>query len=93
MMKEKGHVPPVKSQGIKTKLVPWIKRMVRQPYTGRWIEHFMGTGFVAFNVRPQAAIMADTNPPPYRFLQGAAERRNYPSAGEALSTKGRCCPF
>ncbi len=36
--------------------------MMPQPYTGRWIEPFMGTGVVAFNVRPQAAIMADTNP-------------------------------
>ena len=41
-------VPPIKSQGIKTKLVPWIKALIPEA-KGRWIEPFMGTGVVAFN--------------------------------------------
>ena len=40
-------VPPIKSQGIKTKLVPWIKQCLPL-YKGKWIEPFMGTGVVAF---------------------------------------------
>ena len=55
-------VPPIKSQGIKTKLVPWIKEVIPKEMNGTWIEPFMGTGVVAFNVRPNKAILADTNP-------------------------------
>jgi DNA adenine methylase len=55
-------VPPIKSQGIKTKLVPWIKEIVPKKINGTWIEPFMGTGVVAFNIRPNRAILADTNP-------------------------------
>lgn len=54
-------VPPVKSQGIKTKLVPWIKAVTPQ-VTGRWIEPFLGTGVVAFNMAQRGAILNDTNP-------------------------------
>ena len=42
-------VPPIKCQGIKTKLVPWIKSIVPTDIEGRWIEPFMGSGVVAFN--------------------------------------------
>lgn len=55
-------VPPIKSQGIKTKLVPWIKDVVPKDIKGRWIEPFMGTGVVAFNIRPNSAILCDSNP-------------------------------
>lgn len=55
-------VPPIKSQGIKTKLVPWIKSIVPDDFSGRWIEPFMGTGVVAFNVAPSKSILCDTNP-------------------------------
>lgn len=54
-------VPPIKSQGIKTKLVPWIKAVTPQ-VTGRWIEPFLGTGVVAFNMAQRGAILNDTNP-------------------------------
>lgn len=55
-------VPPIKSQGIKTKLVPWIQSIVPQNFEGRWIEPFMGTGVVAFNIAPKHALLCDTNP-------------------------------
>jgi len=58
----KVKVPPIKSQGIKTKLVPWIKSIVPSDFEGIWIEPFMGTGAVAFNVAPHKAILCDTNP-------------------------------
>ena len=54
-------VPPIKSQGIKTKLVPWI-RAIMPPTRGRWIEPFLGTGVVAFNMAQRRAILNDTNP-------------------------------
>jgi DNA adenine methylase len=54
-------VPPIKSQGIKTKLVPWIQALIPH-YTGRWIEPFMGTGVVAFNMNFSNFLLSDTNP-------------------------------
>ncbi|GAB4211661.1 MAG: Dam family site-specific DNA-(adenine-N6)-methyltransferase [Roseiflexaceae bacterium] len=54
-------VPPIKCQGIKTKLVPWIKDHADLS-SGRWIEPFMGSGVVGFNIRPSRAIFADINP-------------------------------
>jgi DNA adenine methylase len=54
-------VPPIKSQGIKTKLVPWIMGLVPKA-NGKWIEPFLGTGVVAFNSGYKQAILNDTNP-------------------------------
>ncbi|MFH1009173.1 MAG: Dam family site-specific DNA-(adenine-N6)-methyltransferase [Candidatus Latescibacterota bacterium] len=61
-MNNRIYVPPIKSQGIKTKLVPWISSIIPEPFTGTWIEPFMGTGVVAFNVCPKSAVMSDSNP-------------------------------
>ena len=61
-MEEKVYVPPLKIQGIKTKLVPIIKQNICLDSDGIWIEPFMGSGVVGFNVKPNQAIFADTNP-------------------------------
>jgi DNA adenine methylase len=55
-------IPPIKCQGIKTKIVPLIKQIVRLDTHGRWIEPFMGSGVVGFNIMPRNAIFSDTNP-------------------------------
>jgi len=55
-------VPPIKCQGIKTKLVEWIKDHSSLEGNGTWIEPFMGSGVVGFNMRPSRAIFADVNP-------------------------------
>lgn len=55
-------VPPIKSQGIKTKLVQWISLNVKEIKFDRWVEPFMGTGVVAFNIRPKKALLCDSNP-------------------------------
>ncbi len=55
-------VPPIKSQGIKTKLVGWIHSNVEEIEYERWVEPFMGTGVVAFNIRPKKALLCDSNP-------------------------------
>lgn len=39
----KVSVPPIKSQGIKTKLVPWVRDVVPVDFDGVWIEPFLGT--------------------------------------------------
>lgn len=65
-------IPPIKSQGIKTKLVPSIISMVPE-FEGRWIEPFLGTGVVAFNIKPEHAILNDINPHIIRFYQSIQE--------------------
>jgi len=55
-------VPPIKCQGIKTKLVLWIKKIIPADFKGVWIEPFMGSGVVAFNIRPKKALLRDVNP-------------------------------
>ena len=61
-MSEKTVVPPIKSQGIKTKLVKWIEENASQMEWERWVEPFMGTGVVAFNIQPDTALLCDSNP-------------------------------
>jgi DNA adenine methylase len=55
-------VPPLKCQGIKTKLAEWIKDHSTFENNGTWFEPFMGSGVVGFNVRPRRAVFADVNP-------------------------------
>jgi len=66
-------VPPIKSQGIKTKLVPWIIELAPK-VTGKWIEPFLGTGVVAFNSGYKKAILNDTNPHIINFYKGIQEK-------------------
>lgn len=54
--------PPIKSQGIKTKLIPLISDAVPADFSGRWIEPFMGTGVVGFNLAHNQALLSDSNP-------------------------------
>lgn len=59
----KVKVPPLKTQGIKTKLVPFILNSIKwdEGTTGKWIEPFLGSGVVLFNYQPQRALIADNN--------------------------------
>ena len=66
-------IPPIKSQGIKTKLVPWISTLLPYPVEGRWVEPFMGTGVVAFNLAPKHALLCDTNPHLISFYQSLSD--------------------
>ncbi|MDO9162212.1 MAG: Dam family site-specific DNA-(adenine-N6)-methyltransferase [Methylococcaceae bacterium] len=95
-MTTKVGVPPIKSQGIKTKLIPWIRNIVPDDFTGVWIEPFMGTGAVAFNTAPRNAILCDTNPHLINFYSGLASGKITPEIvkeylireGELLLSKG-----
>ena len=55
MMDGKVYVPPLKIQGIKTKLVPLIQQTAPLSRDTVWIEPFMGSGVVGFNVAPPKA--------------------------------------
>ncbi|MCC5945230.1 MAG: Dam family site-specific DNA-(adenine-N6)-methyltransferase [Bernardetiaceae bacterium] len=71
-------VPPIKSQGIKSKLVEWISSNVEAVEFDRWVEPFMGTGAVAFNVRPLKALLCDSNPHLINFYK-AIQRKEITS--------------
>ncbi len=62
-------VPPIKCQGIKTKLVPSIRSVIEWNADGTWIEPFLGSGVVALNVAPARAFLADANPHVVRFYK------------------------
>lgn len=82
-------VPPIKSQGIKTKLVPWIQALVPD-VAGRWIEPFLGTGVVAFNSGFKSACLGDTNPHLIRFYQQVQQGAIRPSlVREYLEREGQ----
>lgn len=75
-------VPPIKIQGIKTKLVPLIREIVRLDPLTTWIEPFMGSGVVGFNVTPKRAVFADTNPHVIAFYRAI-------QAGEITASRVR----
>lgn len=82
-------IPPIKSQGIKTKLVPWIMDIAPE-VSGRWIEPFLGTGVVAFNARFKQAILSDTNPHIINFYKGVQTGDITPSLlKQYLQTEGK----
>lgn len=92
----KVNIPPIKSQGIKTKLVPWIHSIVPSDFEGRWIEPFMGTGVVGFNIAPRKALLSDINPHLINFYSAIASGEITPeivrqyliSEGSKLLEKG-----
>ena len=93
----KVQVPPIKCQGIKTKLVPMILKNVERNPEGLWIEPFLGSGVVALNAAPKHALLADNNPHIIRFYQaiqdgdidGADTRKFLEREGKKLSVQGQ----
>ena len=67
-------IPPLKCQGIKSKLVTWIAETTQWDSNGVWIEPFMGSGVVGFNFKPCKALFCDTNPHLIAFYQGINNR-------------------
>ena len=83
-------VPPIKSQGIKTKLVDWIAVNISDVQYDRWVEPFMGTGVVGFNIRPKKALMCDSNPHLINFYNGIKNKEiTAPKVKEYLTAEGK----
>ena len=88
--------PPIKTQGIKTRLAPFIARHVAWDWRGVWIEPFLGSGAVLLNLRPPRAVAADSCAPVinfYRAVQSgvitAANAESYLLAeGNKLASRG-----
>ena len=91
------HVPPIKCQGIKTKLVPTILRQIKRDPDKLWVEPFLGSGAVTLNVAPKRALLADSNPHLIRFYQaikdgdvdGPKARRFLEREGRHLAVRGQ----
>ncbi len=83
-------VPPVKCQGIKTKLVRFILANTRWNGRGRWIEPFLGSGVVVFNVQPERALVNDINPHIITLYREVYEGRlTPPMIQEHLTKEGK----
>jgi len=93
----KIQIPPFKCQGIKSKLVSFVLQHLEWERKGRWIEPFMGSGVVGFNVRPKCALFADTNPHIINFYAGINDSQITPAMirkfltqeGEKLAKHGK----
>ncbi|OYW70688.1 MAG: DNA adenine methylase [Verrucomicrobia bacterium 12-59-8] len=89
-------VPPLKCQGIKTKLVSAIRKVADTREYSRWIEPFCGSGVVALNVQPKKALLCDTNLHIISLYQGiqsgkitaAVVKEFLTSEGEKLKNQG-----
>jgi len=55
-------IPPIKCQGIKTKIVPLILSHIADLKYTRWLEPFMGSGVVGLNALSKNSIFSDLNP-------------------------------
>lgn len=88
--------PPIKTQGIKTKLVSFIASHVDWDWNGVWIEPFLGSGTVLLNIQPPRAFVSDSCIHIIDFYQGvqsgsitAAKVEAYLlTEGEALKARG-----
>lgn len=88
--KLKIKVPPIKCQGIKTKIVPHIKQNISWNNKGRWIEPFLGSGVVLFNINPERALVGDTNMHIINFYNKIKNKEINPEAiRQFLITEGR----
>jgi DNA adenine methylase len=89
-------IPPIKCQGIKTRLVGFILENIQWADAGRWVEPFLGSGVVLFSVQPERAIVNDINPHIVNFYRCIADgsltpamvREHLTQEGEKLEAEG-----
>jgi DNA adenine methylase len=55
-------LPPLKIQGIKTRLIPHILNLCSNISFDTYYEPFCGSGVVALNLQPDKAVLSDINP-------------------------------
>ncbi len=72
--------PPLKCQGIKTKLLPFIAASIDWDYAGTWIEPFGGSGVVALNIAPPRVRYSDANPHIVNLYAGIRDGRVTPES-------------
>lgn len=98
-MFEHVHVPPLKTQGIKSKIYPFVRDILRRKDISSvkyWAEPFCGSCVVGFNLLPENAIFSDINPHIITFyhqliygdLTPERLREHLEREGELLKTSG-----
>ena len=83
---ERVKVPPIKCQGIKTKLVEFITSSIKWEGDGTWYEPFMGSGVVTFNALPQSLATPTASAD---FVTKAYGDANYGGGSTVTSVFGR----
>lgn len=68
-------VTPIKIQGKKTKIIPEIQNTVNLTGDTIWIEPFLGSGEVLFNINPNKAIVSDNNIHIINFYKAIQEKK------------------
>lgn len=92
MKENKKIIPPIKCQGIKSKLVDFIKENIEWDTDGEgiWYEPFLGSGVVLFNVQPKKAIVSDLNEHIINFYKALQNYKITPdNAREFLEYHGK----
>lgn len=54
-------ISPIKTQGKKTKIIPYILNIIPSLNNTLYVEPFLGSGEVLFNVNPDHALVSDNN--------------------------------
>jgi len=80
-------VPPLKCQGIKTKLAGEIGRLAQTQVLVRWVEPFCGSAVVALNFQPKIALLSDSNIHIIRLYQEIQCGRLTPSTAKSFLTE------
>lgn len=89
MSNRKIIIPPIKCQGIKSKLADWILDNVLLKKGEKWVEPFMGSGVVGFNLMPENALFADINPHLVNFYKAIKQKEiTSKIARDFLETEG-----
>lgn len=87
MMQGKILVTPIKCQGKKPRLIPFIRENIHWDGRGRWIEPFFGSGAVAFNMKPKRALLIDRNEHVINFYRGIQQGSITPASVRAFLEK------
>jgi len=76
--------PPLKCQGIKTKLAGEICRLAQTQVFERWVEPFCGSAVVALNFQPKKALLSDSNLHIIRLYQEIQSRCLTPGTAKSF---------
>ncbi|MCX7012390.1 MAG: Dam family site-specific DNA-(adenine-N6)-methyltransferase [Candidatus Sumerlaeota bacterium] len=100
-MMHRVFTPPLKCQGIKTKLVGAISHLATRVDYDTWVEPFCGSCVVPLNIRPKKALLCDTNEHIIRFYSDvqsgavtpASVRQFLMESGERLRKEDEDCYY
>lgn len=83
-------IPPIKIQGIKSKLIPFIKENLPDLTDKTWYEPFLGSGVVGLNLSPNKAVFGDSNPYTIKLYQDIQNKDITPkNVKEFLEEEGK----